>query len=425
MGTLNIPESDKERVIVIGAGFAGLNLVNYLSKKKKYQVVLIDKNNFHQFQPLYYQVAMAGLEPSSIVFPLRKLYQNNNDVHIRVAKFQEVDTQNQTIYTSKGTCKYDKLIFAVGAKTNYYGNKNIENASYSLKSIGEALHLRNAILNDYENAVIENDYDARQRFIDIVIVGGGPTGVELAGALAEMKKFILPKDYNELNAKEVDIYLIQASDKLLNGMSETASQKAEEFLLKLGVKVIKEKRVESIKDNKVFLSDQTSIEAGKVIWAAGITANVVNGLPNCEICGGGRIKIDQDCRVVGYDNIFAIGDLAYMSTGLYPKGHPQVAQVAIQQGNYLGKFLMGKSMKGFEYKDKGSMATVGRNKAVVDLPYYQFSGFFAWVAWLFVHLAALIGARNKVIVMLNWVWNYITYDQSLRLIIKADDGKLD
>lgn len=422
MHTLNIPDTSKERIVIIGAGFGGLNLANKLAKSN-YQVVLIDKNNFHQFQPLYYQVAMAGLEPSSIVFPLRKLFQKNPDVHIRVANFKKIDTSTKQIVTKEGNCTYDKIVFAMGAKTNYYGNKEIEQNTFSLKTIGESLSLRNAILDDYEKALIEPDYNTRQPFIDIVIVGGGATGVELAGSLAEMKKYILPKDYQELNHKEVDIYLIQSGDQLLAGMSKNAGDKAEKFLLDLGVIVIKNTKVVSIQKNDVTLSNGQNVQAGKVIWAAGIVANKIEGLDNCEICRGNRIAIDEHCLVKGYHDVFAIGDIAQMDTADYPQGHPQVAQVAIQQGNYLAIKFKKNTSNPFRYKDKGSMATIGRNKAVVDLPGFKFSGFFAWVIWLFVHLAALIGTRNKVIVMINWLWNYITYDQSLRLIIKADERK--
>ena len=388
-----------------------------------HQVVLIDRNNFHQFQPLYYQVAMAGLEPSSIAFPLRKLFQKNPDVHIRVGEFQRVDTNTKTVYTDEGACTYDKIVFAMGAKTNFYGNNEIEQNSFSLKTIGESLALRNAILDDYEKALIESDYETRQAFIDIVIVGGGATGVELAGALAEMKKYILPKDYKELNNKEVDIYLIQSGNQLLAGMSKNAGDKAEKFLLDLEVKVIKNSKVTSIQNNDVTLSNGDSIKAGKVIWAAGIVANQINGLTECTICRGQRIEIDENCMVKGYSDVYAIGDIAQMNVKGYESGHPQVAQVAIQQGTYLSRYFKKKTQKPFQYKDKGSMATIGRNKAVVDLPKFKFSGFFAWLIWLFVHLAALIGTRNKVIVMINWIWNYITYDQSLRLIIKADERK--
>ena len=417
--TLNIPKTDKERIVVVGAGFGGLNLVKKLAKSN-YQVVLIDKNNFHQFQPLFYQVAMAGLEPSSIVFPLRKLFQKYDNVHIRVASFESIDPDNKMLYTSEGNISYDKVVFALGAKTNFYGNEVIEKEAYSLKTIGESLALRNEILNDYEKALIEPDYNKRQKYIDIVIVGGGPTGVELAGSLAEMKEFILPKDYQELNYKEVDIYLVQSGENLLAGMSENASKKAEEFLLNLGVKVLKNTRVTHIEGDQVILSSGDPIQAGKVIWAAGIIANKVDGLPECNICRGGRIEVNRDCSVTGYEDIYSIGDLAFMKTEKYPEAHPQVAQVAIQMGDFLAKKFKGSKKGNFTYNDKGSMATIGRNKAVVDLPAYKFSGFFAWIVWLFVHLAALIGARNKFIVMFNWVWNYITYDQSLRLIIKAE-----
>ena len=417
--TLNIPETNLTRVVIVGAGFGGLELAKNLSRKK-FQVVLIDRHNYHQFQPLYYQVAMAGLEPSSIAFPLRKLFQKNKNVHIRVAKFHKVDTVSQTLHTSEGTCNYDKLVLAIGAKTNYYGNKLLEEKTFGMKSLGEALALRNAILNDYEKAILSSTYKDRQKFIDIVIVGGGATGVELAGSLAEMKEYILPKDYSELDHREVDIYLVQSGDKLLNGMSAHASEKAERFLTQLGVKVVLNKRVKSIEgDSKIILDDGSEIEAGKVIWAAGIMGNQVEGLPEEVFTWGNRIKVNRQCMIEGIEGVYAIGDIAYMEEENYSKGHPQVASVAIQQGRHVARNFIKNEQRPFTYKDRGSMATIGRNKAVVDLPFYKFSGFIAWLVWLLVHLAALIGARNKAVVMLNWIWNYITYDQSLRLIIKA------
>jgi NADH:quinone reductase (non-electrogenic) len=418
---INIPDTDQKRIVIVGAGFAGLNLANKLSNSG-YQIVLIDKNNYHQFQPLFYQVAMAGLEPSSIAFPLRKLFQYKKNVTIRITEVEKVDAEQKILFTQLGEIKYDYLVIAFGVDTNFYGNKNLEEKTIPMKTVGEALYLRNAILTDYEKAITTPDYEERQGLIDIVIVGGGPTGVEVAGALAEMKKFILPKDYTELNCDEIDIYLIQSGDQLLKGMSKEAGDGAKQFLEELGVQVILDKRVEDYDGSTVHISDGSKIRANKVIWAAGIKGNSILGLPKEVITYGNRIKVNQFNEIEGVKGVYAIGDIAYMEEKLYPQGHPQVAQVAIQQSKNLANnfrnIKKGKPLYPFSYKDKGSMATIGRNRAVVDLPRYQFKGFFAWVIWLIVHLFSLIGVKNKLFVFINWVWNYFTYDQSLRLIIR-------
>jgi len=420
---LNIPDSPYERIVIIGAGFAGINLAKKLAKKK-FQLVLIDKNNYHQFQPLFYQVAMAGLEPSSIIFPLRKLFQNNNQVHIRITAVDAIDTQNKQVSTELGEIYYDKLVIATGAKTNFFGNKSFESLTFGMKSLSESLILRNAILSDLELALTEPEYEERQGYIDIVIVGGGPTGVELAGALAEMKKYILPKDYPELNEKEVDIYLFQGGPRLLMGMSENSSERAKEGLEKLKVKVNLDTRVTEFDGKFVTTHEGKRIRAHKVIWAAGITGNTIKGTLSADkLMRGSRYNVNQTNEIIGTENVYALGDIAYMETEEYPSAHPQVAQVAIQQANNLAQNLIKNQERPFNYKDKGSMATIGRNKAVVDLPSMKFSGRFAWLLWLVVHMMSLIGFKNKIIVMLNWMWNYITYDQSLRVIIKSDKPK--
>ena len=419
--TFNIPDTDQPRIVIVGAGFGGLSLARKLAKTN-YQIILIDKNNYHQFQPLFYQVAMAGLEPSSISFPLRKVFQKKKNVFIRVTSVTEIDTENNEINTPLGKLHYDQLVISIGAKTNFFGNKNLEQKCISMKSVSEALYLRNRILSDYEKAVSTTDYDKRQGLIDIAIVGGGPTGVEVAGALAEMKKYIIPKEYKELDFEEIDIYLIQSSSCLLKGMSPEASEGAKMFLENLGVKVILNKRVMDFDGEYVHLEDDSKIQAQKVIWAAGITGNTLKGLPDGTLTYGSRLKVDRFNQVEGFTNVFALGDIAYMEEEKYPKGHPQVAQVAIQQAKQLSENLKnklkGKEFNQFFYKDLGSMATIGRNRAVVDLPRFKFKGFFAWIIWLIVHLFSLIGVKNKIFVFLNWVWNYFTYDQSLRLIIK-------
>ena len=424
--SFNIPETDRERIVIIGAGFAGLELAKRLAKSR-YQVVLLDKNNFHQFQPLFYQVAMAGLEPSSIVFPLRKMFQRNKNVHIRVTEVDTVDVEKQQIHTPVGYLHYDYLVLAIGADTNFFGNERIAEKAIPMKSVSEALYLRNQTLSDYEKALITPDYEQRQKYLDIVVVGGGATGVEICGSLAEMKKHVLPKDYPDLDCDEIDIYLIQSSDRLLKGMSPHASQGALDYLTKLDVKVKLNTRVKDYDGEMVYMKDGSSIPTHKMIWAAGITGNTLKGLPADSLARGNRIKIDDYMMVKGAARVFAIGDIAVLESEENPYGHPQVAQVAIQMGVCLAKNFKaqseGKLRKKFEYKDKGSMATVGRNKAVVDLPNWKFKGAFAWFVWLFVHLFSLVGFRNKIIVFLNWVVNYLTYDQSLRLIIRPREKK--
>jgi len=418
---INIPEFDKKRLVIIGAGFAGLELARRMTRSD-YQIVLVDKNNYHQFQPLFYQVAMAGLEPSSIVFPLRKIFQKEKNVFIRVTEVQEVDTERRRVFTTFGFLDYDYLVVAIGADTNFFGNERLMRHCIPMKSVSEALFLRNKILDDYETALTIRDFDQRQGYLDIVIVGGGPTGVEVAGALAEMRKYIIPKDYRELDSMEIDIILVQSSGELLKGMSDDCSQAALRSLQDLGVKVMLNSRVVDYDGEFVTLKDGSKIRSKKVIWAAGITANKLQGLPEAVITHGGRLKVDAYNCVEGLENIFAIGDVAHQEEEQFERGHPQVAQVAIQHARQLAKNLKRlqreEDLQPFRYKDKGSMATIGRNRAVVDLKRSNFHGTFAWIIWLVVHLFALIGTRNKLVVFLNWVWNYVTYDQSLRLIIK-------
>jgi len=418
---INLPETGQERIVIVGGGFAGLTLAKRLARSD-YQVVLIDKNNYHQFQPLFYQVAMSGLEPSSIVFPFRKLFQGRRNVFIRVTEVTRVNLEERHLRTPLGIVNYDHLVIAIGADTNFFGNDHLQRLAIPMKSVSEALFLRNQILDHYEKALTTTDYELRQGLIDIVIVGGGPTGVEVAGALAEMKKYIIPKDYPELDAGEIDIHLVQGGDRLLAGMSDQAAEKALHFLRDLQVKVTLNTRVKDYDGQHVYLSDGSTIRSAKVIWAAGINGNTLEGIPKETLTYGNRLLVDRYGAVEGLDHIYAIGDIAYMTENDYPQGHPQVAQVAIQQAKHLAKNFKrqagGKERRVFSYQDKGSMATIGRNKAVVDLPSLRFQGAFAWLIWLFVHLFQLLGVRNRIVVFLNWVWNYFTYDQSLRLIIR-------
>ena len=427
----NIPSSDLERVVILGGGFAGIELAKKLSSKK-YQIVLLDKNNYHQFQPLFYQVATAGLEPSAISFPFRKLFQKNKQFHFRMTSVEGVDTANQEVYTDIGVIKYDKLVVAMGATTNFYNNAQIEANVLPLKSTAEALNLRNTLFNTFEKALLESNAAKRKALLTVVIVGGGATGVEVSGSLADMRKLILPKDYPEINFDEMEIYLVDGAERLLSGMKEHASQKAKEYLQKLGIQLIQKAHVTSYDGSTLVLGNGEAIETHTVIWAAGVRANALKGIEPELILPNNRISVNEYNQVNSYSNIFALGDIASMSSDIpYPKGHPQVAQVAIQQARLLGGNLNTKSKdawKKFVYKDLGSMATVGRNLAVVEFPKMKFAGFFAWCIWMFVHLISLIGTKNKVQTFLNWVWNYFTYDQSLRLILspkKEDKVNVD
>lgn len=417
---INLPETKLPRVVIVGAGFAGINLARRLSDES-YQIILIDRNNFHQFQPLLYQVAMSGIEPSSIAFPLRKLFRGRKHAHIRVAELYSVNTGEKYLVTSEGRVNYDILVLATGVTTNFYGNAMVEANSYSLKSISDALLLRNVILTDLEKALTIRDKDVRQSYLDLVIVGGGPTGVEMAGSLAEMRRFILPKDYPELNSADMDIHLVEGTPELLAAMSDKASKKSKEYLEKMGVEVITNARVTNYDGHEVSLSDGRKLYTRKVIWAAGITGIKIEGIDNSAYAKGNRIRTNTFNQVQGYSDIYAIGDNAYMEEGEY-KGHPQVAQPAIQQAKKLAQNLnsiaKGKSMTAFSYKDLGSMATIGRNKAVADLPFIKTQGFIAWILWLVVHLKSILGVKNQIFVLLNWVWSYVTLDQSLRIIIK-------
>ncbi|MDX1685565.1 MAG: NAD(P)/FAD-dependent oxidoreductase [Saprospiraceae bacterium] len=420
---LNIPDSDLPRLVIVGAGFAGLELANRLPIKE-FQVVILDRHNYHQFQPLFYQVAMAGLEPSSIAFPIRKMFQRQKNVHIRPVDVLELKPVEKRLVTEEGEIYYDHLIVATGARTNYYGNDKMREKALPLKSISEALHLRNEILSDLEKAVMIEDYNERQKYIDIVVVGGGPTGVEVAGAMAEMRRYVIPKDYVELDEDEIDIYLVQAGERLLYGMSDHAAKKAKEFLEDLGVKVLLNSQVVDYDGETLSMHNGEKLLSRKVIWCAGVKAEAPAGLPDDCMHRSGRVEVDRYCQVKGLRDVYAIGDVALMREDEFPDGHPQVAQAAIQHARYLAKSfkkkLKDEEVEPFAYNDKGSMATIGRNKAVVDLPFYKFSGWLAWVAWLIVHLFALIGVKNKVFVFINWLWNYLTYDQSLRLIIRPE-----
>lgn len=419
---MNIPTSKKPRIVIIGGGFAGIALATKL-KNKNLQVVLLDKHNYHTFQPLLYQVATGGLEAGSIAYPIRKVIHNFPDFYFRLTSVKEIDTVNQKIISEIGDLNYDYLVIATGSKTNYFGNKEIERNSMSMKTIPQSLNIRSLILENFEQAVLLKEEADRNMLINFVLVGGGPTGVELAGALAEMKKAILQKDYPDLDIDKMQINLIQSGDRILNTMSEKSSAAAEQFLLDLGVKIWKNVRVTNYDGRTITTNSDLTFDSATVIWTAGVQGAKVAGLDGKSLIEKvDRIRVNHYNQVVGYDNIFAIGDICSMETENYPEGHPMMAQPAMQQGKLLGenliKLIYKKPMSAFEYNDKGSMATIGRNLAVVDLPNYHFSGVFAWFVWMFVHLFSLIGFKNKAVVFLNWVYNYIKFDREGRLIIR-------
>lgn len=422
MATLKLPKSGHPRILILGAGFAGLKLASKLARKP-FQVVIIDRNNFHQFQPLFYQVATAGLAPSAIAFPVRKAFHKVSNVHFRMAEVLQINAREKTVETSIGEITYDRLVIAVGADTNYFNNKEIEQHALPMKSVQESLQLRNRILECIENALVTDDPAEQQELLNIVVVGGGPTGTEVSGALSEMKRYVLPSDYPELDFSQMRIHLVEASPKLLNGMSEKSSQKAAQFLKEMGVEVRLNAVVEKFDGHQVRIKGGEILRTQSLIWAAGVKGNPVNGIDESCIKANGRVVVDQFHRVVNHEDIYAIGDIALMTENEFERGHPQVAQAAIQQAASLAKNLISESKgqlaKPFSYRDLGAMATIGRNKAVVDLPYLSFSGFFAWSFWLFVHLMAILGVKNKIFVFLEWMWSYITFDQSLRLVIKA------
>ena len=422
--SVNIPETAKKRIVIIGAGFAGLKLAKKLVGSG-YQIVLIDKNNYHQFQPLFYQVASSGLEPSSILFPLRKIFQSRKDVYIRVAEVYAIDTEKKEIQTSLDTVWYDYLVIATGVNSNFFGMKNLAKHAIPMKSVAEAMALRNRILTNLERAVTLFDEfeEEKKALLNVVVVGGGPTGVEIAGAIAEMKEFVLPKDYPDLNMSLMQVSIIEGSPSLLASMSKHASEKSLFYLERLGVNVRVNTRVVDYNGEILKLGDGEEIKTKLVIWAAGISGVVPPGIPEESIGRAHRILVDEFNRVKGLDDVFAIGDSSVMTTEEYPNGHPQVAQVAIQQGANLARnfkaIKKNADLKPFKYTDKGSMATIGRNRAVADLPFLKFSGFIAWLTWMFVHLMAIVGVKNRLLIFINWMWNYMTYDQSLRLILWA------
>lgn len=419
----NIERTDKKRIVIVGGGLGGLELAFKLVDDD-YQVVLIDKNNYHQFPPLIYQVASGGLEPSSISFPFRRLFQGKKDFFFRMAKVESVNTDKKTIKTTVGEIDYDYLVLAFGAKTNFFGNKDIEATTLPMKSVSEAMRLRNTILRNLELALTEEDPARKQALMNIVVVGGGASGVEIAGAVAEMKKNIIARDYPDLDSSQMHIYLVNAVDRLLSAMDPVSSKRAERDLKELHVHIRQPQFATEYKDGILKTSAGLEIPTQTVIWVSGICANTVEGFPAESIGHAGRFLTDRFCRVKGVKDVYAIGDVSLVEGDEeYPLGHPQLAQVAMQQAKTVAKnfkaMSKGKELKPFKYKNLGVMATIGRNHAVAEISGKKFGGFPAWALWLIVHLRSILGVKNKTFILLNWVWNYINYKQSLRLILKA------
>ncbi len=409
------------KVVVVGGGFGGLQVAKKL-KDEPVDVLMIDKHNYHTFQPLLYQVATGSLEPDSIAFSLRKNFAGQKNFRFRNAEVTGINPEKNTIDTTIGEIAFDYLVIATGSTTNFFGNKDIKHFAMPMKSIPEALNLRSLILQNIEEAVLKTTRQEREPYLNFVLVGAGPTGVELAGALAELRNHILTSDYPELEKDHMKVYLVDFQDRVLGAMSKEASRGAAEFLKSMGVEVLAGVKVESYDGVEIKFEGGKTIPTKNVIWSAGVMGVVPGGISNDLIVRGNRVKTDSVCRVVGYSNIFAIGDVASMITEETPKGHPGVAQVAIQMGNHTAKTILqlinGEPTVPFKYFDKGSLATIGRNKAVADLGKLKFQGFFAWMIWMFVHLITLLGFRNKLIVFINWVGSYLTYNGGARLIIR-------
>jgi NADH dehydrogenase len=411
----------REKIVVIGGGFAGLQFARKLNGKMGQKVMVIDKVNHHMFQPLFYQVACGRIEPSNISFPFRKIFQRSRNVQFRMTSVKEVVPNENKIICEEGVFHYDKLVIATGCRTQFFGNDKMEHLAFGMKNTQEAISIRNHVLLTFEKLIIEKNRSDDGNW-NIVIVGSGPTGVEMAGAFAEMKKDILPRDYPYMNFSDLKIILVSSTENPLSNMSLEAQEKSEEYLKLLGVDFLNGERVLDYDGDKVFLKSGKEIPSNNVIWAAGVTGNTIKGFDEKNL-ERDRYKVDRFNKIIGTENIFAIGDIAYMETPLFPKGHPQVANVAINQGKNLAKNLTKKDEKNweeYEYIDKGSMATIGKYRAVVDLPKFKFQGLFAWYFWMFLHLMLILSVRNKLAIFFNWMLSYINKDSSLRLIILSN-----
>ena len=417
-----IKRGERKRVVVIGGGLGGLRVVKAL-RKSDFQVVLIDKNNYHQFPPLIYQVSSAGLEPSNISFPFRRSLQDREDFFFRMGEVLSIDGKEKALQTTFGTVHYDYLVIAAGATTNFFGNENIEKNALPMKTVTEAMKLRNTLLENLEKAEVTTDEQELQQLMTVVVVGGGPSGVEIAGAMAEMKRVVVPHDYPDLDNKKMQIILVNSGDRLLKSMDEASSARAERDLRGMGVDVMLGKRVTDYRDNVIYMNDGSTIPAATVIWVSGIRACQIASTPEMTLGAGGRIVTDTHLRVKRLDDVFAIGDVSIIEGDeKYPNGHPQLAQVAMQQADYVVDTLkhnrQADNAKPFRYINLGTMATIGRKKAVAEIAGLKFGGFVAWLLWLVIHLRSILGVRNRIFVFINWIWNYVNYRQSLRLILK-------
>ena len=424
---MNIPFSNLPRLVIIGGGFAGVALARKLIKENL-QIVVLDRHNYHTFQPLLYQVSIAGLEPDSIAYPFRKIIKKGKNSYFRMAEVQSIDTDKTQVHTNIGAISYDYLVIATGTRTNFFGNEVIERNAMRMKNLPQALNLRSLMLENLEQAVITTDPEKRKELMTFVLAGGGPTGVELSGGIAELKNHVLPRDYPDMDFDEMEIHLIEGADRLLPPMSEHASKKAEEFLNELGVNIHLNTQVTNYENKIVSTNTDLTLRSATFIWSAGVTGAPVEGIQAASLVDKiNRYKVNQYNQIEGYTNIFALGDIALMETEDYPKGHPMVAQPAIQQGKHLAKnlkrHLNNKAMEPFHYFDKGAMATVGRNKAVVDMGKLRFGGFIAWFIWMFIHLWFLVGFRNRLVTFFNWTYNYINYDKAARLIVRPYKNK--
>ncbi len=424
---MNIPYTNLPRLVIIGGGFAGVALARKMVKEDV-QLVLLDRHNYHTFQPLLYQVSTSSLEPDSIAYPLRKIVKRGKNTYFRMTEVESIDPEVKKVYTTIGSISYDYLVIATGARTNFFGNKSIETNAMRMKNLPQALNLRSLMLENLEQAVRTSDPNKRKELLSFVLAGAGPTGVELAGGIAELKLNVLPKDYPDMDFSEMEIHLIEGADRVLPPMSKNASEAASKFLNKLGVQIHLNTQVTNYENNLVSTNTDLSLKTATFVWSAGVTGAPVSGIQGASLIPrANRYKVNEVNQIEGYKDIYALGDIALMETKDYPRGHPMVAQPAIQQGNHLAKnlkrHLNGQSMLPFKYFDKGSMATIGRNKAVVDLGKFRFGGFFAWFVWMFIHLWFLVGFRNRFITFFNWTYNYINYDKAARLIVRPFKNK--
>ncbi len=413
--------NQKPRIVIVGGGFAGIELAKTL-KDKPVDILMLDRHNYHTFQPLLYQVATGALEAESIAFPIRRIFQGHQNFSFGLADVSKINPEKNSINTSIGEISYDYLVLATGAETNFFGNPQLEHFCMGMKSVPEAMNLRSMVLQSFEAALTEKDPGEKEELMTFVVVGGGPTGTELAGALAEFKNHILKKDYPKLDNCEMRVFVVESKSVVLGVMSEKAAAKAKEYLEKMGVILYNGVRVKSFDGELLEINDGRKIRTRNVLWAAGVVGQFPEGIKQENIVRGNRIQTDEINRVKGYENVFALGDVAAVITADNPEGHPGVAQVAMQQGKHLAKNLLaiinGRETEPFRYNDKGSMATIGRNKAVADIGRIHFNGFIAWVLWCFVHIFSLVGLQNRIVVFINWLGRYFSYNGPARIIIR-------